>query len=92
MRPNRTGYNSAQPAASRKDARATKNPVYQGKPCKAGHNGLRYTADGKCVFCPRELVDNAIKDKPIEGRDPRLIREIEYRRDLKKASAYSWDI
>jgi hypothetical protein len=49
--------------------------TFQGHPCGQGHDGLRYTANGKCVWCIREAKqryrEREVMDRvPIEHPDP----------------------
>lgn len=47
------------PQISRREAAELGERKYQGKTCKRGHDGLRYTANGLCVQCARESTQRA---------------------------------
>ena len=40
---------------------------YQGKKCKYGHDGVRYTSSGQCVICERE---RAVRNRKHRERHP----------------------
>lgn len=90
----RIGYfNHTKPAASLVEAQETNNPHYYGKPCGYGHSGVRDTGNHQCIACRNaaiRLADPAKVDKP-PGRNPKLIREIEFDRDIKAANCEVWD-
>lgn len=43
------------PDPARQSAREAGAKRYQGAPCKAGHDGARYTSTGACVTCQARL-------------------------------------
>jgi hypothetical protein len=47
-------------------AKETGQPTYQGKPCRFGHSGKRYTADRFCVQCRLEGRSAAKRDSRPE--------------------------
>jgi hypothetical protein len=40
----------------RKEAKEQGLKVFQGNPCKLGHDGIRYVSTGSCVVCQKEAT------------------------------------
>ena len=62
---------------TRKEAKAARLPRYTGKPCRFGHDGLRYTNNSHCVVC--EYVITAIYRE--KNRDRLRQKNKKYRSD-----------
>lgn len=56
-------------ATARMAAIAAGENTYQGRPCKQGHIGLRYTGSMDCVDCARAYRRNAAMWRRIERFD-----------------------
>lgn len=62
------------PYLTRPQAIALKSKLYLGKPCKRGHNGLRYAqAGGSCVTCSNQ------QSKAWADENPDRMRELVYK-------------
>jgi hypothetical protein len=60
----------AQVRLNRKTARENGDATYQGKPCKYGHSGPKYTQSARCVECIQEHNnDPDVKRRQKEWRD-----------------------
>ncbi len=57
------------PKRIRLDAQIAGEKYYQGKPCKYGHDGLRYTSNAKCILCSSKQPETRIgRFDAIEAR------------------------
>ena len=49
-------------------ARFDESSTYQGRPCRHGHAGRRYTANGVCIECDKARA-KGLKQKPAKRDD-----------------------